>query len=192
MDTKDIRAFMCLYEEQSISAAARKLYITPQGLSLSLKKMEKELNSQLFVRSNQGIVPTDTARYFYAHAGNIMEQFMQITNHIQKSEYQEKYHLNVAPTLGIIDYLTVRFFKQYKEDHPNIHLTVVENPDRTVKDRMLNGEAEVGFLAGPIDGTLFRAIPFSRHHHCLVIHKDHPLAQKESISYQDLFHAISQ
>lgn len=186
MDTKDIRAFMCLYEEQSISAAARKLYITPQGLSLSLKKMEKELNSQLFVRSNQGIVPTDTARYFYAHAGNIMEQLMQITNHIQKSEYQEKYHLNVAPTLGIIDYLTVRFFKQYKEDHPNIHLTVVENPDRTVKDRMLNGEAEVGFLAGPIDGTLFRAIPFSRHHHCLVIHKDHPLAQKESISYQDL------
>lgn len=38
MNTKDLRAFLTIYELKSITKAAQKLFITPQGLSKVLKE----------------------------------------------------------------------------------------------------------------------------------------------------------
>ena len=186
MNTKYLRAFMALYEERSISAAAKQLFITPQGLSLTLKKIEAELEGSLFIRHNYGITPTNMACSLYAQASNLINELENIKQKVSFEQCTEKYNLNIASTLGVINYLTIRFIKQYREDHPNVRLTVVENPDRAVKERLLGGEAEIGFLAGPIDAMLFKAIPFTKHRHCLVINETHPLAAKSAISYADL------
>ncbi len=50
MDIKDMRSFVCLYEEGNLRRAANRLFITPQGLSRTLKAMENELSTQHFQR----------------------------------------------------------------------------------------------------------------------------------------------
>ena len=186
MDTKDLRAFIQMYEQGSITAAAKTLFITPQGLSLTLKRMETELEGSLFLRSNHGITPTPMAHALYAQASHLIETLENIKAGTKFYDTEAHYMLNVASTLGVMDYLTIRFIKQYRQSHPAVKLTVTENPDRAIKERLLNEEAEVGFLAGPIDTTLFDAVPFTKHHHCLVIHEEHPLAKKAAVSYEDL------
>lgn len=65
MDTKDIRYFCCVCEEKSINKAARQLFITLQGLSKIIAKLEEELHTTLFERSVKGMQPTESGIYLY-------------------------------------------------------------------------------------------------------------------------------
>lgn len=186
MDEKELLAFINLYETKNVTATANKMYLTPQGVSLILKKLEAKLGVELFIRSNRGLRPTGAAHTLYPRATRLLLEMEDIKTNIKDLDHKDKYTLYVASMLGVIDYLTIRFVREYRESHPDVDIVIIENPDRAVKERILNGEAELGFLAGPIDTTLFKAIPFTCHHHCLVINKDDPLAMKESITYEDL------
>jgi len=186
MNTKELNSFIAVYEEMSINAAASRLFITPQGLSQIIKRMEIELGVDLFIRTNSGVTPTNYGIALYKNARSIIDELNTIKNITRIGENIITYNLSVASTLGVIDYLTVRFIKEFKERHKNINLRITEVPDRYVKDQITSGEAEIGFLAGPIDTTVFNAIPFTKHRHCLVINKSHPLSQKERITYKDL------
>ena len=45
MDTKDLRCFRQVYEDRSINQEAKQLFITPQGLSRIITKLDGKLNS---------------------------------------------------------------------------------------------------------------------------------------------------
>lgn len=186
MDTKELKSFIAVYEERSINAASSRLFITPQGLSQIIKRMEIELEIDLFTRTSSGVIPTQYGDALYERSKKIMDELDNIKMNTQVSGQNKKYKLHVVSTLGVIDYLTVRFIKEFKENHRNIELSITELPDRYVKEHIVSGEAEIGFLAGPIDTTVFTAIPFTKHKHCLVINKNHPLAKKKKVSYLDL------
>ena len=46
MDTKDLRAFLRVYEEKSVNKAAKQLFITPQGLSRVIHNLETDLDTE--------------------------------------------------------------------------------------------------------------------------------------------------
>lgn len=52
MNFLNIKYFIAIAEEQNISAAARKLYVSQQSLSEHLKKLETEIGAPLFIRGN--------------------------------------------------------------------------------------------------------------------------------------------
>ena len=55
MEFRQIQYFIKLSESTSISQAAKELFISQQALSKSIKNLESELNTRLFLRTNQGI-----------------------------------------------------------------------------------------------------------------------------------------
>ena len=72
MNMGDIEVFIAVYEEGSIARAANRLYISPQGLSKSIARIESGLGFLLFHRSAQGMVPTRYARLLYPAAVNFI------------------------------------------------------------------------------------------------------------------------
>ena len=72
MDTKDLRCFRLVYEERSINQAARHLFITPQGLSRIISRLESELHTCLFKRTSSGMIPTKTGDYFYEQSQKLL------------------------------------------------------------------------------------------------------------------------
>ena len=72
METKGLEYFISVYDCGSIMTAAEKLFISPQGLSKAIGKLEGEVCHELFVRSNRGVVPTDFARRLYPVAHRIV------------------------------------------------------------------------------------------------------------------------
>jgi DNA-binding transcriptional LysR family regulator len=61
VNTNEIRHFLTVLDRGSIAIAADELYISSQGLSQSLKRFEQKLGVRLFVRTPQGMLPTDRA-----------------------------------------------------------------------------------------------------------------------------------
>ena len=49
----------------SIHREAEHLFIYAQGLGKIIKNLEHEYNTTFFVRSQNGVIPTDSAKLFY-------------------------------------------------------------------------------------------------------------------------------
>lgn len=71
MDLRQIEFFLKLYEEKNFTKASQKLYISQQGLSKSIYKLEKELGFLLFERSVKGVVPTEHANRLYQYFNDV-------------------------------------------------------------------------------------------------------------------------
>ena len=61
------RIFYCVAKEKSITKASKKLFISQPAISKSLKKLESDLNTVLFIRNLNGVSLTDQGKvlYFY-------------------------------------------------------------------------------------------------------------------------------
>lgn len=184
MDTKDLRAFKAVYELGSITKAAADLYITQQGLSKTIAKLETELGKTLFTRTHQGVVPTDYACALYAKATKLTTLLESIESDAEA--LSEHSALPVASVTGVILYLGLAFIDDFEETFPTIDLEIEEGSDRRIAELLNSGAADIGFLAGPVDRAKFDATLFSRHRHVLVANKADPLATKPFVSYGDL------
>lgn len=68
MNFNDLNIYKTIYETKSINKAAKKLGYAQSNLTSRLKAIEHELNSTLFVRSNQGVTPTNNGEKVYRFA----------------------------------------------------------------------------------------------------------------------------
>ncbi|MDX5297740.1 MAG: LysR family transcriptional regulator [Gammaproteobacteria bacterium] len=58
LDVRSLRVFLCVLEEGSVSAAARRLGVTQSAVSHTLDRLRDALGDPLFVKAGRGIVPT--------------------------------------------------------------------------------------------------------------------------------------
>lgn len=69
MDTFDnltkYKIFLSAAENKSISKAAASLYISQPAVSITIKKLEENLNTTLFVRRSKGVELTEKGRLLY-------------------------------------------------------------------------------------------------------------------------------
>ena len=63
MNITTLKYFTEVVKTESMSAAAENLFISHQGLSSSIKRMERELGITLFQRDNQKSVLTKEGQY---------------------------------------------------------------------------------------------------------------------------------
>ena len=73
MDLKQLRYFVTVVESGSISAAARKLYMTQPPLSAQMQALEQELGCPLLERGARRVELTDAGRRLYERAKTLLE-----------------------------------------------------------------------------------------------------------------------
>lgn len=72
MDLKQLRYFTTVAEEGTISAAAKKLFMSQPPLSTQMKLLEQELGCSLFERGQKHIRLTETGRLLYDRAQTLL------------------------------------------------------------------------------------------------------------------------
>lgn len=79
MTINQLRYLVVLDAEKSFSEAASKLYISQQALSSSIKGIEKELNTQLFVRNRwHGVFTTPEGQLVIQTAKHILNEYYRL------------------------------------------------------------------------------------------------------------------
>lgn len=73
MELKQMQYFLAIADAGSISAAAKKLYMSQPPLSAQMQRLEAELGCRLFERGARQITLTEAGRRFSEHARRILE-----------------------------------------------------------------------------------------------------------------------
>jgi DNA-binding transcriptional LysR family regulator len=185
MDIRQLRYFTEIYKYHNFSRAAKACFISTQGISMAILRLEEELGCKLFTRTGQGLLPTPQGEYLYPRARQILTLLDECDTYFKQGAGKEGF-LTVMLSLGTIEEFAGIPIARFREKYPGIHLDIQETFDVICDTSVENGIVETALTVGPVDGGKFdRELLFSSKH-ALIVHKDHPLADRDIISVQDL------
>ncbi len=79
LDGKVLRVFLTILEESSVSKAADRLGVTQSAISHTLGKLRQVLGDPLFVRSGQGLTPTERALALKEPVQQVLDNMRALT-----------------------------------------------------------------------------------------------------------------
>jgi DNA-binding transcriptional LysR family regulator len=78
MDLRELRYFLAVYETGSVTAAARRCFISQPSISAAVAGLERELGVVLFVRHRKGVATTAAAEALYERARRVVDDAMSL------------------------------------------------------------------------------------------------------------------
>ena len=147
MNTKDLKCFEAVYQEKSISRAARRLYITPQGLGKNIRTLEAELETVLFERTKQGMRPTQSADFLYGRTKKIIQELEELENGVRQLE-NRKIVLRIGCACGVFNVLPFELILNFMRENPHIRVEWNEYSNEEVKSMLEDSRLEYGFIVG--------------------------------------------
>lgn len=146
MDLRQIEYIVKIAEENNITRAAEKLYITQSALNQQLLKLEKELGVPLFHRSRTDWHPT-AAGEIYLKAAREMLQLKKDTYYkIHDLAEIQRGQLSVGFTPGRGITMFSHIYPKFHRMHPNISVIPRELSVHKQQSLLLSGSLDLGFV----------------------------------------------
>lgn len=146
MDTKQIEYILKIADEKSITRAADKLFITQSALSQQLQKLEKELNTSLFIRNKSDWIPTPEGKIYLENAREILRIKQFTYSVIGDMACAHKNFLSIGMTPGRGPDMFTHIYPLFHQKYP---LTTVEPRELSVKrqqEEIRKGNLDLGFM----------------------------------------------
>jgi DNA-binding transcriptional LysR family regulator len=149
MEFRQIQYFICLFEEGTVTRAARRLNIVQPALSMQIAKLEEELGQQLFERTKQGMVPTSAARQMYRLYLPIMRDFSQARTQIMATDGEINGQVNIGLIASITEGVLAETLSAFSAKHPNIAVRVADGFSAIMSDWVAGGQIDAAIINKP-------------------------------------------
>lgn len=186
MELRQLRAFVLAAETKNFSEAAERMCITPSTFSQTIKSLEAELKTDLFVRNSH--------ETFLTEAGEEILPFAQ--NTLQQAKYCEDRVLDLKNlNCGTLNIGVTHSFKMMASDaihhfistYPKIKLMVYYKTMKELLEMLLAGQVDCVLSYRP------SVIPSNIESHTLfddrlsaIVNETHPLASLKEIDLHEL------
>lgn len=179
MDTKQIEYILKIAEENNITKAAEKLFITQSALNQQLLKLEKELGTPLFHRSRTNWRLTEAGEIYIEGAKAALQIKNTTYNRIYDVVSARKGHLTLGLTPGRGLRMFTAIYPELHRNFPNLDVRPIEMRVRAQQEAIAKGEIDVGLMTlSPRDQTNDTYYSLKKEELVLIIPDGHPLAEK--------------
>ncbi|PZD94988.1 LysR family transcriptional regulator [Paenibacillus sambharensis] len=185
MNIEALEYFIKVYEKKSVSAAAKDLFITPQGISKTIKQLEMELEAELFTRGPRGMEATEAGELLHARAKHIRYLLEDIKKEISILS-GKKGGLHIVVTYSASWELPADYLYGFSAIYPDIKIKLRESSDEYPVDEMLQDEVDIGIVLGPDEFDNCDVDLITTGEMVAVVSREHPLAARDVISITDL------
>ena len=155
MNTKQFQYVLTLAHEGSFSRAADVLNITQPSLSQYVKKIEKEIGTELFTRTNGDVRITDAGRIYIEAGRRILDIEHQMENAFNDIAECKTGSLIVGTSPYRSASMMPMVAAKFKALHPNMVLVIREATTAELLDGMEQGEFDLAVTLLPVDEKRF-------------------------------------
>ena len=187
MEIRVLRYFLEVAREGSVTHAAQRLHISQPTLSKQLKDLEAELGKKLFVRGSFSVRLTDEGMLLRKRAEDILDMVDKTTDEFKALGQITggDIHIGCAESEGIKH--LARRIKAVQSQVPGIRVHLYSGDTDDLAERLDRGLLDFAVIA--------QAVNLSKYNYLevpgtdtwgVVMRKDAPLAQKETVRINDV------
>ena len=143
MDFKGIEYVCAIYEAKTISQAAKSLFISQPALSQYLAKLEQELGTTLFERAGSAMIPTTAAEILVRDGRALLNARQEMLGQVNSLTQTHKETLRFGISPFYSKYYLPLLLPYYREHHPNVHLSIVEQTSTELEQQVLDGTLDL-------------------------------------------------
>lgn len=147
MTLQQLEYILAVNQFRHFAKAAEYCRVTQPTLSAMIQKLEEELDTRIFDRSQQPVCPTPVGILIIEQAQKILVQANRIKNIIEEEKHSltGTFKLGILPTVA--PYLLPRFFPQLMKKYPDLDIRVIEMKTNDIKKALQTGEIDAGIVA---------------------------------------------
>lgn len=176
MELRHLKIFLVVAQELNLTRAAAKLHITQPPLSREIKKIEKNLGTQLFMRGTHGLTLTATGNVLQEQARHILARVESLEETINRMERGQKPHMGIGFVPSVFYDQLPLLVKEIRQKD-NIDLALAELTTIQQVEALKTGEIDLGFGRLRIDDPDLEQVVLFDEPMLAAVPRDHPLTR---------------
>jgi LysR family nitrogen assimilation transcriptional regulator len=146
MDLRQVRTFVTVAEQGSVSRAALRLHITQPALSRQVHDLQQELGLKLFDRIGRGLVLTPEGEQLLVDCRALLNGADILRERAQTLLRGDSGVLKVAASPVQIEAVFSTFLQQYARRYPRVEVKLVEAVGPDILTMLERGDIQLGIL----------------------------------------------
>ena len=185
----DMQIFIETYQRKSFSEAAQALFLSRQSVARSIESIENVFDVKLFSRTSSGIIPTKAGEEFYASCVPLVQNAYNLVSHMKGFNR----NLQQEIKFGFLGYIrntskARRIIEKFMENYPEIVVHQFDLDGKNPMDLIKTGELDLAFVNLEVyaNDQELDSICLEEEKYLLIVHKNHPLAHRLTVSANDV------
>lgn len=186
MELRQLEYFRMASRLKNITRAAQRLKVSQPNITVAIKKLEAELDVQLFDRSQKQLTLTPEGTVFLQRIEialrNIEDAVLEVDDykHLQKGTIK----IGIPPMMGA--YLFPKVFSGFRQIHPHLDVLLYEEGSLSIREKLESDSLDFGIIIVPELANNLNVLKMSRNQLMVCVSKKSPLAKKSEITAKDI------
>jgi DNA-binding transcriptional LysR family regulator len=184
-ELRQLRYFIAVAEEGSLTRAAARLHVAQQSLSQQIRTLETQLGAPLFERSSRGVALTDVGAVLLREARPVLAQAERAVDAVRRAARGEQGELRVGFLGSVANYFMPPVVRAFRERHPDVTLRTEDLAIAALVAGLREGSLDAGLSRPPLVDDLESEVVL-REPVAAVVPAGHPLADRAGLTLADL------
>jgi DNA-binding transcriptional LysR family regulator len=146
MDLRQLRYFLAVAEERSVTRAAARLHLTQPPLSAQLGRLEHELGVELFVRHRRGVDLTEAGRQLVEHARRVLADVEAAAESVRRTGQGRSGRLALAFAPALAWSVLPPLLHRFRTALPEVDVRFLEAGTDAVAEHVRARRADLGLV----------------------------------------------
>lgn len=186
MELRHLRYFVAVAEERNFTRAAERLHIAQPPLSRQIQQLEETLGVQLFERNSRPLKLTETGKFFYSHAVQLLAQTAELESMTRRVGNIER-SLSVGFVGSTLYGMLPKIIRRFRDENATVELSLHEMSTMDQIRALKDGRIDVGFGRIRHEDANIRRVILREEKLIVALPIGHPLSMaKPVLSLRDL------
>ncbi len=149
MELRQLRYFVTVVEEKTVTAAAEKLNMTQPPLTAQLKLLEKELNCSLFQRKGRRLQVTEAGKHFYQKAAVILGMCDAAAKEMRDFDSGVAGTLQIGVVSSVQEGIFTRWLTAFAGTYPEIRYEIYSANTYQLLEQVRTGQLDLAVVRTP-------------------------------------------
>lgn len=187
MNLKDLEYFHYLCKFKNFTRTAEKLYVSQPSITMALKRLEKELNTELVIRNNSDkkISLTESGQVLEKHASNVLGEIKELKVEIARIN-GSNIRFGVPPMIGA--YFFPHIMEEIVKEGFANNIELIETGSLAMIEKILSNDVDMSLVGSlsPIDDSEIDAITLKVDNFVVCINRNHKFSDRAEIDFKEL------
>jgi LysR family nitrogen assimilation transcriptional regulator len=159
LDLRQLRYFVGIVDEGSISLAAQRLHVAQPALSQHVRNLEETLGTSLLLRSARGVRPTEAGRRLYERALAILKDVDEAADLVRGCAGSPRGPVTIGMPTSVALVLAVPLIEAVRQELPQVQLRLMEGMSGTILEWLHGRRLDLAMLFDVERSTAIKVEP---------------------------------